>query len=86
MIYDNAFWACRGLKIVTFQEGSRLQKISFSCFEDSGLEEFVAPSGLREIEGGAFYGCKSLKQVVLNEGLEALADNASSGVFQNCKI
>ena len=57
-----------------FQEGSRLQKIACCCFIDADLEEFVAPPGLKEIEGGAFYGCKNLKRIVLNEGLETLND------------
>lgn len=44
------------------------------CFIKSGLEEFVAPSELREIGGGTFCDCTNLKQVTLNKGLEALND------------
>ena len=38
----------------------------------SGLEEFLAPSGLREIRPEAFRDCEDLKHAVLNWGLEAL--------------
>lgn len=40
----------------------------------SGLEEFDAPPGLKEILRWTFYECKNLKKVVLNEGLETLGD------------
>ena len=59
------------------------------CFEDSGLEEFVAPPGLREICGGAFAGCHKLKRVALNEGLLVLRDDDGphyTGVFERTEI
>ena len=56
------------------------------CFCNSGLEEFVAPQRLKEIEGGAFYNCESLKRVVLNEGLETLSDYCSRGMFEKSGI
>ena len=69
-----------------------LQKIGTSCFYRSGLEEFVAPQRLREIEGKAFNSCYKLRRVTLNEGLEVLKDEYNeewkqySGVFPYCKI
>ena len=56
------------------------------CFYNSGLEEFVAPQGLKKICGAAFCGCKSLKRVVLNEGLKTLSDDDFSGVFEKSGI
>ena len=74
MIEIYAFYLCGKLRKVIFQEGSRLQEICELCFYGSGLEEFVAPPGLKEIEGAIFLGCENLKRVQLNEGLEALND------------
>lgn len=42
------------------------------CFSGSGIEEFLAPSSLREIGQNAFENCKNLKHIALNEGLEKL--------------
>lgn len=52
----------------------------------------MAPPSLREVGGSAFYGCGSLKRVVLNEGLEALRDGYDDeylgyyGVFQRSGV
>lgn len=67
-----AFRGSRNMKKISFQEGSRLEKIGLKCFSCTGIEEFTAPQSLREIEDGAFYECRSLKRVTLNEGLERL--------------
>ena len=56
------------------------------CFCNSGLEEFVAPQRLKEIEVEAFCGCESLKRVALNEGLETLSDDCTIGVFGDSGI
>ena len=62
-------------------------------FQDSGLEEFIAPVYLREISQSAFCCCENLKRVVLNEGLEVLGTsdyirnrNWRSGVFQESAV
>ena len=49
-----------------------LEALDDSCFCDSGLEEFQAPLGLKEINYSAFCDCKNLKRVLLNEGLTTL--------------
>lgn len=56
-----------------------------NAFRETGITTFVAPRSLRYIGAGAFYGCKSLKQVELNEGLIAISPagkgSACYGVF-----
>lgn len=42
------------------------------CFSGSNLEEVVFPPSIREVGAKAFYGCKQLKRVQLNESLERL--------------
>ena len=53
-----------------------MKKIGACCFEKSGLEEIVLPASVKEIGARAFYYCKQLKNVQLNEGLEKLGSNA----------
>lgn len=57
--------------------------IGKKCFSESGITEFSAPPGLREIEDQAFSSCMSLKRVVLNEGLIRLGNKSSNVVKQN---
>lgn len=58
------------------------------AFEDTMVERFVAPSSLKVIGQGAFDGCKHLKHVELNEGLETLGsdDYLHAGVFQDTAL
>ena len=56
------------LKKVTLLEG--LEKIGYECFNESGLEEIIIPKSVKTIEWSAFYGCKSLRKVVFQEGSE----------------
>lgn len=55
-----------------FPNDSALENIQDECFRESGIESFVAPPSLKRTGAYAFSGCKHLKRVVLNEGLEAL--------------
>ena len=68
-IPEDAFRDIPSLHRVVFL-GHELRAVGTSAFRNSGLEEFVAPQGLREIGLGAFAGCTGLRRVVLNEGLE----------------
>ena len=70
--------------------GSSLEFIGIGAFRDSGLREFRAPASLATVSQCAFYGCRDLKSVVLNEGLQNLGLNRLSkagerffGVFEN---
>ena len=74
MIEQRAFYECEKLKSVSFQDGSRLEKIGAECFAESGLKEIVLPESVKEIGVKAFDSCKQLKNVQLNEGLEKLGE------------
>ena len=77
VLEDNAFQDTKELRRVTFRKGSRLEKIGMCCFAGSGIEEFRAPPGLREIGAGAFELCENLKLVSLNEGLETIGKDSA---------
>ena len=70
---------------------SKLERIGEDCFAESGLEEFVAPPSLRQVEGGALWGCERLARVILNEGLEVLHERYTIngefyGIFRDTGI
>ena len=58
------------LRKIWFPDG--LREIGLFAFSGSGIDSFVAPRSLRTIRQGAFYNCRNLKYVQLNEGLEVL--------------
>ena len=68
-IGDSAFYNCKKLKRVMFQDGSKLVTMGEKSFSGAAIEEFVAPPGLRDIGRKTFSFCRNLKYVELNEGL-----------------
>ena len=54
---------------------SSLEFIGIGAFQDSGIQKFRAPGHLKTISQCAFAGCKDLKSIVLNEGLQSLGMN-----------
>lgn len=66
---------------MTFPDGCRLRRVAWHGFASSGLEEFRAPPGLRVLDD-ALGGCKRLRRVALNEGLEELQSKRYAGNFQ----
>lgn len=77
LISDNAFADCENLKTIDF--GCGLTHVGSSAswytFSESGLERVNFPKQVKSIGRGAFYGSQ-LKEVTLNEGLEAIEDDS----------
>ena len=65
-----AFSDCDKMDKISFQDGSLLEDIGNRCFSGSRLKEFRSPPGMRKIGNEAFSECKSLKRVILNDGLQ----------------
>ncbi|HAL60457.1 MAG TPA: hypothetical protein DCP64_14115, partial [Sarcina sp.] len=66
VIGSNAFRDCTSLTTVTFSEGSTLETIRNSAFENDKLLESVAiPEGTSKIGEYAFYDCSALKKVTM---------------------
>lgn len=66
-----------------------LEKLQDRCFERSGLQMIRTPANLRKIGNSAFYGCKGLGRIELNEGLEVLGTEnyrCYHGVFQESGV
>ena len=46
---SRAFWGCKELRRVLFQQGSALKKIEPTCFKGSTIEEITIPKNVVEI-------------------------------------
>ena len=51
-----------------FAIGSQLEKIGPGCFRRTRMKRIAIPKGVEEIPNRAFDGCKSLREVVFEEG------------------
>ena len=72
-IGDNAFYNCKNLKGVYFEEESKLEYIGVGSFHSCGLlESFVVPKGVTVIYDSAFEYCRSLKEITLHDNLTAI--------------
>lgn len=79
-IADNAFQDWENLAEVVFVKGNKLEKIGARAFAGTALERFVAPRQLKVMQANAFVGCKKLRELILNEGLERI-EGECDGVF-----
>ena len=84
-IADDAFRDWSNLAEVVFEPNSRLERIGTHAFTGTALKSFTAPDSLRSIGEGAFAGCKSLKEVRLNPGLQHIGGD-EVGAFQDCGL
>lgn len=75
---DREFLYRKSLRFVEFNEG--LETINEASFNQTSLERIICPSTLIEIESLAFLGCNNLRELVLNEGLQKIGEQA----FDNC--
>ena len=76
---EGPFSNCKGLKKITFEEGTT--KIASSLFSNcTGLEEIGIPDTVTSIESDAFYNCGNLKNVIIGENVTTIGSRA----FRNC--
>ena len=53
-IMDGAFYECRDLKEVAFEEASKLCRIGHGCFSETGVERIFVPGSVETIWEKAF--------------------------------
>lgn len=76
------FAECRGLKMVTFEDGTQIAKISdFVFLGCEELEDIQLPDCIVQIGTGAFRGCESLKTASLPTNIQKI----SRECFTDCK-
>jgi hypothetical protein len=75
------FSGCKLLESVTFESGSRLERIEEYAFTGSGLKSIVIPSSVVVLGYSSFRECKSLESVTFESGsrLERIKESAFSG-------
>ena len=61
------FFYCSKLESVTFEEGTKLEKIGWGAFGYSSLQEIAVPDSVTRIDGYAFYYCSKLTKVEISE-------------------
>ena len=79
-IGEAAFFECTSLTELVLPEG--VEEIGDSAFYNSGLETVKLPSTAQVINNRAFYGCKSLKDVQVNDRLAVIGKFA----FADCPL
>ena len=61
------FNTCSKLQSVTFEEGTKLERIGWGAFGYSSLPEITIPDTVTQIDGYAFYFCENLTKVTISE-------------------
>ena len=71
------FFQCRSLESVTFQEGSKLERIGWGAFGYSSLPAITIPDSVTRLESYAFYFCTNLSSVEISEnsGLTSMGES-----------
>lgn len=72
------FFRCSRLETVTFEEGTKLERIGWGAFGYSSLPAITIPDSVNRIDGYAFYYCSKLTGVAISENskLESLGEYA----------
>ena len=60
---DRCFMSCESLRLVNFGSFSSLERIGYSCFEESGVEEVSIPDSVRELCKGCFPAAKEVDEI-----------------------
>ena len=61
------FFRCSRLETVTFEEGTKLERIGWGAFGYSSLPAITIPDSVTQIDGYAFYYCSKLSNVEISE-------------------
>ena len=61
------FFGCGKLDSVSFEAGSKLERIGWGAFGYSGLRSIAIPDSVTRIDGYAFYYCSKLSEVTISE-------------------
>lgn len=75
-----SFRNCKGIKLVHFNEGSKLKEIPEGTFKDCNLISFLDfPEGMSQIGNNAFKNCKEVEEVYFPESMEEIGEESFSG-------
>ena len=87
-IGSQAFRGCKKVTSFTFEEGSKLKKLSGNLFEGMTLQELTIPDGVTDLDGNVFYKMTSLKILNLPSGFANISTTSNGGqnafLFEGC--
>lgn len=69
-IGESAFYGCKKLKTVSFEDDSQLKIINDYAFAETAIESITLPSGASKIGNRVFAGCTALKNATLSSVIE----------------
>lgn len=73
VIRSGAFYLCKNLKKVKFEDGSSLKSIEHYVFQNCfNLSEINLPEGLEQLRAHSFWCCSSLKNIKLPKSLKII--------------
>lgn len=83
-----AFRGCRKVTSFTFEEGSKLRKLSGAVFQYMTLQELTIPDSVTDLDGNVFNGMSSLKILNLPAGFTNIStmgnQQQSNFLFDGC--
>lgn len=83
-----AFRGCRKVTSFTFEEGSKLRKLSGAVFQYMTLQELTIPDSVTDLDGNVFNGMSSLKILNLPAGFSNIStmgnQQQSNFLFDGC--
>jgi hypothetical protein len=80
----SSFRGCESLESVTFESGSRLERIEEYSFCGNGLKSIEIPSSVVVLGTSSFHGCKSLESVAFESG--SRLERIDRSVFVSCRV
>lgn len=76
-IDSSAFYFCKNLKNVTFEEKSHLKCIDYFAFQNClSLSDISLPEGFLQIRAHSFWACSNLKHINFPQSIEAIDASA----------
>ena len=81
---DTPFYACKKMKSITFDKGSKLERIANYSFQNcTSLEAIELPEGTKTIENDAFAECHALTRVVIPKSVNRIFPEAFCSRSEN---
>ncbi len=87
ILEESAFYSCKQLSNIIFENESRLTKIGANCFRSANLiEKIELPNSVISLDSNAFYDCSSLKALFIPSSVKEFGTRICLGCNPEIKI